>query len=69
MRLRTFGLISILVLGLLAAPLPTEAQQAHKVPRIAYLSGNLFGIPHRVEAFRQGLRDLGYVKGKNIVIE
>ena len=69
MRLRTIGLISTLVLGVLAGPLPTEAQQAGKVYRIAYLSGNLAGIPHRVEAFRQGLRDLGYVEGKNIVIE
>jgi len=69
MRLRTIGLISTLVLGLLAGPLPAEAQQAGKVYRIAYLSGNLAGIPHRVEAFRQGLRDLGYVEGKNIVIE
>ncbi len=69
MRLRTIGLISTLALGLLVGPLPAEAQQAHKLPRIAYLSGNLAGIPHRVEAFRQGLRDLGYVEGKNIVIE
>ena len=69
MKLRTIGLISVLALGLLAGPLPVEAQKAHKVPRIAYLSGNLAGIPHRVEAFRQGLRDLGYVEGKNIVIE
>ena len=69
MKLRTNRLISILAFGLLAGPLPTEAQQPHKVPRIAYLSGNLAGIPHRIEAFRQGLRDLGYVEGKNIVIE
>jgi len=38
MRLRTFGLISTLVLGLLAGPLPTEAQQAGKVYRIGVLS-------------------------------
>jgi len=69
MKLRSIGLISTLVLGLLAGPLPADAQQPHKVPRIAYLSSNLAGIPHRVEAFRQGLRDLGYVEGKNIVIE
>src|SRR5262249_37717812 len=47
-----------------------EAQQpATKVPRIGYLSGS--GAPDNpgVEAFRQGLRDLGYVEGKNILIE
>ncbi len=38
MRLRTIGLISTLVFGLLAGPLPTEAQQTGKVYRIGYLS-------------------------------
>jgi len=37
-RLRTIGLISTLVLGLLATPLPTEAQQAGKVYRIGFLT-------------------------------
>ena len=47
-----------------------EAQQAGKVPRIGYLSGSPpSSIKARTEAFRQGLRDLGYVEGKNIVIE
>ena len=69
MRLRTIGLISTLALGLFAGPLPAEAQKAGKVYRIGYLSGNAARIPHRIEAFRQGLRDLGYVEGKNIVIE
>ncbi len=45
-----------------------EAQQAKKVPRIGFLR---IGSPPDpfVEAFRQGLRDLGYVEGKNILIE
>src|SRR5437870_5091522 len=47
-----------------------EAQQPMKVPRLGYLSGApLSANPERVEAFRQGLRELGYVEGKNIVIE
>jgi putative ABC transport system substrate-binding protein len=47
-----------------------EAQQPKKVPRIGFLSGvSLSTISARVEAFRQGLRELGYVEGKNIVIE
>ncbi len=45
------------------------AQQTGKVPRIVYLSSNVARIPHRIEAFRQAMRDLGYVEGKNIVIE
>ena len=54
--------------ALLAAPLAAEAQQAAKVARIGYLS-NLATSPHLREAFRQGLRDLGYVEGRNAVIE
>ena len=47
-----------------------EAQQPAKVPRISYLSsGSLTDLSARIEAFRQGLRDLGYIEGKNIVIE
>ena len=55
--------------GLLAAPLAAEAQQAAKIARIGYLSPNLSVSPHTHEAFRQGLRDLGYVEGRNVVIE
>jgi putative ABC transport system substrate-binding protein len=54
---------------LLVAPLAAEAQQAAKVARIGYLSTNLAANPHLPEAFRQGLRDLGYVEGRNVVIE
>jgi putative ABC transport system substrate-binding protein len=46
-----------------------DAQQPVKVPRIGNLSpGSSYASPNR-EAFRQGLRDLGYVEGKNILIE
>jgi putative ABC transport system substrate-binding protein len=54
---------------LFAAPLAAEAQQAAKIARIGYLSPNLAASPHLHEAFRQGLRDLGYVEGRNVVIE
>jgi len=71
MRLRTIGLISTLALGLLAGPLPAEAQQAAKVPRIGYVvtSGDPNNPGYAVEAFRQGLRDLLYIEGNNIVVE
>ena len=50
--------------------LPAEAQQPPKFPRIGYLvSAFPSSTPARIEAFRQGLRELGYVEGKNIVIE
>jgi ABC-type uncharacterized transport system substrate-binding protein len=55
--------------GALAAPLVAEAQQATKVARIGYLLSNPAANPHLHEAFRQGLRDLGYVEGRNLVIE
>jgi putative ABC transport system substrate-binding protein len=55
--------------GLVAVPLAASAQQAVKVPRIGYLSHNLAANSHLPEAFRQGLRDLGYVEGRNVVIE
>jgi len=46
------------------------AQESTKIPRIGYLSGTSFSANSaRIEAFRQGLRELGYVEGKNIVIE
>ena len=56
--------------SLLAAPLVAEAQQAGKVPRIGYLGANPPSANvARIEAFRQGLRELGYVEGENIIIE
>ena len=55
--------------GLLAAPLAAEAQPAVKAPRIGYLALNPAANPHLHEAFRQGLRDLGYVEGRNVAIE
>src|SRR6266478_7288932 len=62
---------SILVaVVLLALGVTAEAQQPKKVPRIGHLNtATLSAIAERIEAFRQGLRELGYVEGKNIVIE
>ena len=55
---------------ILALGLPAEAQQPTKVTSIGYLgAGSLSGDAARVEAFRQGLRELSYVEGKNIGIQ
>ena len=55
---------------LFALCLSTEAQQAEKVPRIGFLgSGSSTSMSSRTDSFRQGLRELGYVEGKNIKID
>jgi len=55
---------------LLALPFPARAQQPTKTPRLGFLSASsLSAVSARIEAFRQGLRELGYIEGKNIVIE
>jgi putative ABC transport system substrate-binding protein len=59
----------IAAVGLLAAPLAAEAQQAARVARIGYLTPNLAAGRHLRDAFLRGLRDLGYVEGRNVVIE
>jgi ABC-type uncharacterized transport system substrate-binding protein len=47
-----------------------QAQQAKKVPRIGFLGGaSASSYAVRIDAFRQGLNELGYIEGKNIVIE
>jgi len=56
--------------GTLIAPFGSFAQQRGKLWRIGFLgSESAFGFASRVEAFREGLRDLGYEEGKNLTIE
>jgi putative ABC transport system substrate-binding protein len=69
MMIRGVALIAVLALSLLAASLAAEAQLPAKVARIGYLSPNVAADPHLREAFREGLRDLGYIEGRNLVIE
>ena len=66
----TIGVLVTLTLSILVPSLTAEGQQATKVTPIGYLSGpSLSANAARIEAFRQGLRELSYVEGKNIVIE
>jgi putative ABC transport system substrate-binding protein len=53
------------------SPLVAEAQQSAKVPRIGWLriASPTPAVSHLMEAFRQGLRELGYVEGQNIAVE
>lgn len=70
MTLKTMRLITALALSLLAGPLPAEAQQPAKVPRIGFLGAlSPSALSARIDAFQQGLRELGYVEGKSLVIE
>jgi putative tryptophan/tyrosine transport system substrate-binding protein len=64
------ALAIVLVLGLLPAPRATEAQPGDRVYRVGYLNpGGASLAPIRLDPLRQGLRDLGYVEGRNLVIE
>ena len=67
MRWRGVGFLVVLALGLLAAP-PAAAQQPAKIRRVGLLRPGAPPDPY-VDAFRQGLRDLGYVEGQTIAIE
>jgi putative ABC transport system substrate-binding protein len=70
MRANTAGLIVTLILLLCWAPCTPDAQPAAHVHRIGLLStGSSLAPRPNIEAFQQGLRDLGYVEGQNIIIE
>jgi putative ABC transport system substrate-binding protein len=64
------ALSSVIAVILLAVAVTAEAQQPKKILRIGVLvGGSVSSDSARIEALRQGLRELGYVEGKNIVIE
>jgi putative ABC transport system substrate-binding protein len=49
---------------------PAEAQQPKKIPQIGYLiAATPSAVAHQIQGFREGLRDLGYIEGKNIQVE
>src|SRR3989442_11678125 len=70
MKCRTLGLIAALALIVLAPPLPLDAQQTGKIPRLCFLTfdpGTLEST--RFGAFFGGLRDLAYLPGQTITID
>jgi putative ABC transport system substrate-binding protein len=68
--MRLIGLAVALTLGITLAPLAAEAQQAGKVYRIGVLERTSLTLnAANFDAFREGLRELGYVEGKNLIIE
>ena len=67
MNRKLFWLITAILLAFLDR---AEAQPPARIPRIGYLTGaHLTAIAARIEALRRGLRELGYIEGKTIVIE
>ena len=70
MKVTALGLIVSLTLVLLAGPLAVDAQQAARVYRVGVLlSGPVSALAASVQAFREGLRELGYVEGQNLAVE
>ena len=69
MRVRSSAFVAVLALGIFLAPLAAHAQQPARVPRIGILTPGISERLHLFEAFRQGLRELGYVEGQNISLE
>ena len=71
MRFKTVGLAMTFVLAILLAPFAAAAQQPGKVYRIGILAGSSQEPreQHGNEALQQGLRELGYVEGKNVILE
>ena len=67
MNRRSF--IGTLAGGLLATPLAAEGQPAGKIPRIGFLFHGAPGPSAELDAFRQGLRELGYIETQNIAVE
>jgi putative ABC transport system substrate-binding protein len=68
-NLKWLGL-SVIAFMLVVTGAVAHAQQPTKIPRIGFVgAASPYAIAARIEAFRQGLRELGYVEGRNIIIE
>jgi putative tryptophan/tyrosine transport system substrate-binding protein len=69
MPCRTIGLLLTLALGFLMTPFAADAQPAGRVVRISILAAALGSSSPLFEAFRQGMRELGWIEGQNIIFE
>jgi putative ABC transport system substrate-binding protein len=71
MKVTCGALTAVLILGLLAGPIATEAQQPGKVFRIGFMNivSPEDAVTHLFDAFKQGLREQGYVYGQNVLFE
>lgn len=70
MGFRTIALLFTLGLGILTAPFLADAQQAEKIPRIGVLlPGSAASEGSNIEAFRQWLRESGWIESKNLIVE
>jgi putative tryptophan/tyrosine transport system substrate-binding protein len=70
MIVRAFIIVAALTISVLIAPSASQAQQREHVPRVGYLGTSSASLEAElVKAFREGLRDRGYVEGQNVVIE
>jgi len=68
--MRLIGLAVVLAVSLTIAPPATEAQQSARVYRLGFLSMRSGPTDNpQLDAFRQGLRELGYLEGRNVVLE
>jgi putative tryptophan/tyrosine transport system substrate-binding protein len=70
--MKVSGFLALLVLGILVAPLVSEAQPRAKIPQVGFLHHSRQADERqlrRLEAFRHGLGDLGYVEGQSILLE
>jgi putative ABC transport system substrate-binding protein len=63
-------IVALVLISVVWIPQPADGQQSAQVPRIGFLGATTeSGVATRLAAFREGLRDLGYVEGKNLAIE
>ena len=69
MRVRRIGFTVVVVFSLIVVPLAVHGQPTERSARIGYLGFNLASDPRIRESFLQGLRDLGYVEGRNVQME